>query len=396
MRAYAISCLPVFLLGAAACANIESQQIAEQRLSGSQALDSVAAWSFEMTGDFYHQLRGWITLPSGRDLIASGTREITIFSETGEQTVIARAGDQEVLTLSDDGSHFGVMRLQNEVVQDFDVRTLAGENVWRQAERGHHYYQIGADARAIAGLSSNIALSGRPRSIGTVVLYDREGAETGRFDCPDPGSSRFSPDGSVYLVECRGSGLFVIDLAGRPIHSMEGHYRSFAVSGGGTMLVAVPVGDPTVLAVEGVGRESSQISFPAPIRQVALTAEGDLVVVAVGGALSGIDTQTGAVRWERDLEGPSPLATSLRLGADGLIAVGVLLESNEATTRQQGPFPAAVELLRDGRRIQRFELGMRGLNAWVPSVALDPTERWLVVSDPSLAWAIDLANLISR
>ncbi len=386
----------VVIAGPSGCGGAEGLGQAQRGGKPDQeALDSAAVWSFEMPADFYHQLRGWVFRPD-ETIVAAGSREISVFAPDGRRTLIDSAGENQMLTLAADGSHLGRLQLRQDVVERFELRTLAGETVWSQEGRGHHYYLIGPQAGAVAGLSSDVAHPGKPGSMGTIVVYDATGQETGRFQCPTPGSTRFSADGSTLLAECRDSALFLLDLNGREVGSLPGNYRNFEISSDGSVVAAAPFDRPTELTIQSGDGQPRSVSFEAPVRQLAVAPDGELIAVAAGSVVYAVDPRDGSALWQVELRGPAPLPTSLSLGPDGLIAVGVLNDSDRALQGGEGPYLAAVALFRDGELLRRIEFEVEALNAWTPSVFMDPEGMRLVVSVPNKAWALDVRSLIGQ
>ncbi len=382
-----------FLVGG--CVPGESKPAAQQRPPAQQSLDSLASWRYAMSGEFYHGLRAFVFRPDEPGPLAVGTRALAILS-AGQAKTVDTAGDAAALTVAPNGSHVGRMRLDHDVVASFQLVALAGAPVWIHDARGHHYYQIGPDARLVVGLSSNIAHPGKPGSVGTFVFYDRRGIETGRFGCSLPGAAEIAPDGAAVLIECRDSALVLLDSRARVLASLTGSFRNARTAAGGRVLVAVPVGKPRSVLVGGAGGESRTIELADPVRQLAVTPDGSLVVAGAGGTIYGLRPDAAAPRWRATLEGPAPLVTSLAVSPKGLVAVGAVLDGAPAVAGAPGPRAALAALVREGQVVRTVRFEMERANAWVPSVALDPAERWLLVWDPATVWSVDLARWLGR
>ncbi len=359
-----------------------------------QALDSLAAASQPLTPEHHQQLRGYVFRPDGTILV-HGARQLAILSPTGRRDSVASTGENEQLTTATNGSHFGRLRMDHDVVARFELASVSGAALWTHDRRDHFYYHIGPDARVVVGISSDMAHPGKPGTTGTFVFYDRRGVETGRFKCMNPGSSSFTPDGDAMLVSCRGDGLHLVGTDGRSRLKLEGDYRDAAAARGGRSIVAVNIARATTLQVAGLERAPAPraVQLPGPIRAVALTRAGDLAVVAAGASVFGVRPDTGAVVWEVKLPGADPVPTAIAVGDRGLVVVGALREGSRALASHEGPHPAVLAVLRDGRLLRSVEFDVARLAIRVPAVAVSPDERRLIVSDPSRLWVIDVARL---
>lgn len=394
--ALAVGCLAV-----AACTPGSEATVLQKRAAQRAALDSVAAWQAPMSPELYHGLRGWAFRPRDSTPLAIGARSVTAFPVRQAPRIVDSAAEGQLLSVSPNGSHVGRMSLDRELVVRFELRTADGKPLWSHEARGHHYYQIGPDARLTVGHTSSTSHPGKPGSIGTVTFYDSRGSPTGKFACSRPGGSEISPDGTAILLECRDSALVLLDRQGRALAGLPGSFRNFRVASEGRVVAAVPLARPRSVAI--VTRDPRSQSptprvreLPAAVRQVAMPPDGGLIAVTAGAEVVGLSPDDSTALWRVKLEGPAPVASSLAVGRDGLVVVGALLDSARASGGGSAPHPAMVAAIQGGRvlRTTRFELD--SLNAWVPSVALSPDERFLLVWDPTRVWSINLSRWLNR
>jgi len=293
------------------------------------------------------------------------------------------------------------MQVDRELVARFELRTAAGQTLWTHEGRGHHYYSIGAGGKLVVGHSSSTAHPGKPGSVGTLTFYEVRGGTTGRFSCSMLGGSQIAPDAGAALVECRDSALVVVDPQGRPLNGLAGSYRSFSLAAGGRVVAAVPVGQPRTLTLstrtgDSVAGQTRSIQFKDPVRQVAISNEGDLLVATSGADVVAVNPGSATETWRVTLEGQPPLTSSLSLGPNGLVAVGAVLDGARVLDGRRGPHPALVALIQNGRVLRTLRFELDSLNAWVPSVALSPDGRGLLVWDPTGVWSIDLQRWLNR
>jgi len=394
--ALAVGCLAV-----AACTSGSQTMAVQTRTAARGALDSAAAWQAPMRPEFYHGLRGWVFRPQDSTPLGIGPRSITAFSAKQPLITTDSAVEGQLLSVSPNGSHVGRMKLEGEQVVRFELRTAAGKLLWAHDSRGHHYYQVGPEARLTVGHTSTTSHPGKPGSVGTVTFYDSRGNATGDFACSRPGGSEISPDGTVLLLECRDSALVLLDPRGGTLAGLPGSFRNFRVAAEGRVITAVPLARPRSLTI--VTRDPRSRSpttgvreLSEAVRQVTMTPDGALIAVTAGAEVIGLSPDASTELWRVKLEGPAPIASSLAVGRDGLVVVGALLDGSRALGGAPGPHPAMVAAIQGGRvlRITRFEL--ESLNAWVPSVALDPNQRFLLVWDPTTIWSIDVPRWLKR
>lgn len=370
---------------------------AQRTAAGAQAkprqagLDSLAAASQPLSPEFHQQLRGYVFRPDGTILL-HGAHQLTILAPAGRRDLVS-AGENEQITTATNGSHFGRLRLDEEVVARFELAVVGGSVLWTHDRRGHHYYQIGPDAGVVVGMSTDMAHPGKPGTMGTFVFYDRRGVETGRFSCMNPGASTFTPDGAALLVSCRGDGLHLVGPDGRSRRKLEGDYRDVAAAQGARVIAAVNVAHPSALQVAGLERAPRAIQLAGPVRGVALTRAGNLAVVAAGTSVYGVRPDTGAIAWELKIPGTDPVPTAIAVGDHGLVAVGALLDGARALAGHDGPHPAVLVVARDGRILRSVEFDVAQLAIRVPAVAVSPDEKRLIVSDPTRIWVIDVARV---
>lgn len=382
----------------AACTPAQPDRSAEARPASQNALDSAAAWRAPLGPELYHGLRGWIFRPGDSTPIAAGPRGLVSFAPGLAPAALDTLAENQLLSFSPDGTHLGRMQREGELVARFELRTTDGKTVWAHGARGHHFYQIGPGARLVAGFTSSTRHPGKPGSVGTVTLYGAGGEPTGRFACAMPGGSEIAPDAGAILIECRDSALVLLDPRAQVLAALPGSYRSFRVADAGRVVAAVPVARPRELVVlqrDSLAREARPRSreLPAPIRQVALTPDGGLIVATAGAEVVGLGPDPTADRWRVRLEG-EPAITSLAVGRDGLVAVGAIRGPVRAGDR--APRPATVAAIRDGKVVRSVDFELESPNAWVPSVALAPEEHTLLVWDPSSVWSISLPRWLNR
>lgn len=371
---------------------------AHQRAANRAALDSLASWRVPMTAEFYQGLRGW----SFRDSVplALGSRSRSVLSTAGVVSALDSVAEGEVLSFAPNGTAIGRMQMNGEVVNRFVLTSAQGRTLWTHDPpgRGHHFYQIGPDGRMVIGHSSSTAHPGKPGTVGTLTFYDSLGRAGGQYSCSMLGGSEISPDAAVTLVECRDSALVVVDRQGGTLATLAGSFRNFRISNGGRVIAAVPIAQPRSLqllaAVPDFGaRQPRLIELPQPVRQVALSSDGEMVVATAGAEVVATNPASGAELWRVRLDGQNPLPTSLSLGPGGLVAVGAVQDGALVLADGQGPHPALVAVIQNGRLLRTLQFELDSLNAWVPSVALDPAGRALLIWEPTGAWRIDLARL---
>lgn len=171
---------------------------------------------------------------------------------------------------------------------------------------------------------------------------------------------------------------------------MRGRYRRAQVSADGRTLVAVPEGRLRSLAVASAGAPARSIELDAPVHLVALAPAGDAGAVVAGGAVHGVDLRQGRSVWRAPLQGSSPIASSLSIGPDGVVAVGVLPDGERAMRSPAAAADAAVELFRNGRRLDVIPLRLPRAAAFSPAVVFDSASARLLVTDPSRVQMLDL------
>lgn len=390
---------PLVAVGLGACVR-EAPAPPQSRPPDQRALDSVASWKAPMTAEFYHQLRGWVFRSGDSAVMAVGTRSFTEFSPAGVAADAATLREGEAIFLSPDGSRVGRTRRDAELVIGFELLDISGRTIWSHAPLGHHYYQVGTGGRLTIGHTSSTAHPGKPGSVGTFTFYDSTGTPQGRFACGQSGATEIAPDAAAVLIECRDSALAVVDRRGRLLLSLPGSFRNARISAGGRVLAAVPVAQPrnlTIAALDSAGAIAKPVTveFTAPVRQVAMTPDGKLVVATSGAEVIALSGPGGQEVWRAPLEGANAI-TSLAVSPSGLVAVGARGGPASATEQRPELNPALIAVLRDGRVRFRADFELDRMNVWTPSVALDPGEGQLLVWGPAEVWSIRAARWLGR
>jgi hypothetical protein len=324
-------------------------------------------------------------------LLALGARQIVRISPTGARTVVANAGANQQLVASPDGRFFGIMRLTNELVDSFELRSIEGRPLWAHGARGHHYYQIAPGGQFIVAHSSNHSHPGKPGSVSRITFYDRAGGRAGDAVCARPGASTFSDDGSSLLVECRDSALVLYDARGGRRATLAGTYRNFIATSGGQRVVAVPMNQPASLVIASGAGTPATLQLGGPVRATAAVPNSQLVAVAAGRTISTIDAATGRPVWQVQLEGASALPVSVSAAQNGVVAVGLLVNGDQAMREPAGPHDAAVWLIQGGRVLRRISFQVDKAAAWVPGVNLTRQGARVLVLTPQRSWAVDVA-----
>lgn len=146
-------------------------------------------------------------------------------------------------------------------------------------------------------------------SDGTVLmLQSRDGREQWRAQVGSPLAAGVGTDGKQAAVVTTGNELVVLE-AGKEIWRQKLSAQSFTaplVAGGRVFLLTA---DRTVLAYDGAsGRRLWQFQRPGEplvLRKAGvLLAVGDTLVAGLSGRLTGINPNTGTVRWEAPIATP--------------------------------------------------------------------------------------------
>jgi hypothetical protein len=362
--------------------------------------------------DFY-QLGDWFLIPVDTltAITAAGKFTILVYDSTGTNPVPIEADrtNNEELTIASDGLHYGRIRYQGDMIEHFEVKDFQSDTVrWQPpGGPGHYHYKIGPGAKTIVGKTAE-GHAGTQAARGFLILYDENGTVLGnRIECQTPSLTRFNRDGSVMLVGCRDDRLILVDAAnGTILDSLDGPYRNFVVSDKGTYFATVHARDQTVLRIKSLQDTLKMVDLSQPITQVEIMPgvpygrlggrpPDGVVVAAAQDSVFGVDPLTAGVRWRRGIAGTSPEVVSMSVASGGLVALGVLLDSEQP---EGGLHPAAIEIVRSGLNsgvlLHRESFQVRDPDGRVPIVSLNTKLKLLLVHDREYVRSLHLEPLI--